>query len=212
MAYKDKQKQREANTRWAKANRAEVSAQQKRWCLANPERVTLLRKRRYALNKDKIKEQSLNWKKNNLEQHRLNCRRWRESNREYINQQDKIRRNTDPNFKLRTQLRARIRTAIKNGVRAGSAVRDLGCSLDECRKYLETKFTEKMSWANHGYGAEKWNIDHVIPLSYFDLTDRAQFLQAVHYTNLQPMWQPDNFKKHNKLPDSPTPHIVKEYA
>lgn len=30
---------------------------------------------------------------------------------------------------------------------------------------------------------------------YLDLTDREQLLQAVHYTNLQPLWATDNIRK-----------------
>ena len=54
-----------------------------------------------------------------------------------------------------------------------------------------------MSWDN--YGRTGWHIDHIIPLSKFDLTDREQFLKACHYTNLQPLWAKDNLIKGNKF-------------
>jgi hypothetical protein len=52
-----------------------------------------------------------------------------------------------------------------------------------------------MSWANYG----EWHIDHKTPLSSFNLQDREQFLKAVHYTNLQPLWALDNLRKNDKL-------------
>jgi hypothetical protein len=33
------------------------------------------------------------------------------------------------------------------------------------------------------------------PPALFDLTDRKQFLEACHYTNLQPLWAVDNIRK-----------------
>lgn len=77
--------------------------------------------------------------------------------------------------------------------------RDLGCSLGEFKLYIENQFEPGMTWDNYG---TKWHLDHFIPLSYFDLNDRTQFLEAFHYTNVQPLWAKDNLKKSNKLPFS----------
>ncbi|MEM4726181.1 MAG: hypothetical protein QXG63_04505 [Nitrososphaerales archaeon] len=63
--------------------------------------------------------------------------------------------------------------------------------------YLESKFLPGMTWDNHGRNG--WHIDHVRPLSSFDLTDPEQLKQACHYTNLCPMWANDNIRKSNKL-------------
>ena len=86
--------------------------------------------------------------------------------------------------------------AIKSSQKAGSAVRDLGCSIEDLRTHLEYKFQKGMTWENRGkYG---WHIDHIVPLSKFDLSKKEEFLKACHYTNLQPLWAKDNLKKHNK--------------
>lgn len=105
----------------------------------------------------------------------------------------------DINFRVRHNLRTRIRRAIEIGQKSGSAVFDLGCSIDELKKHLERSFYlgsngEWMSWECYG----QWHIDHIKPLSSFDLTDRTQFLQACHYTNLQPLWAKDNASKGSK--------------
>jgi hypothetical protein len=109
---------------------------------------------------------------------------------EYINKRNKV----DLNFRLRGNLRARLRCAVKNG-RGGSAVRDLGCSIEFLRQYLESKFQAGMSWDNYG----DWHIDHIQPLARFDLTNREQLLKACHYTNLQPLWAIENLSKGAKL-------------
>lgn len=73
----------------------------------------------------------------------------------------------------------------------------IGCSMEYLRQHLEGQFTEGMAWDN--YGKSGWHVDHIIPLSYFDLMDPEQQKRAWHYTNLQPLWAVDNLKKNNKI-------------
>jgi hypothetical protein len=105
---------------------------------------------------------------------------------------------TDPEFRLKTLLRGRLCKALINGYKAGSAVKDLGCSIQHLRLHLELFFDEGMTWDNYGKGEDQWSIDHIKPLSSFDLTDRSQFLKANNYLNLQPLWHRDNMLKGNK--------------
>jgi hypothetical protein len=101
----------------------------------------------------------------------------------------------DEQFRLKRILRKRLTEALKNNQKAGSAVKDLGCSIKELKVHLESKFLPGMTWDNYG----EWEIDHIVPLSGFNLTDRKEFLLACHYTNLQPMWWQDNLKKSDNL-------------
>lgn len=56
-----------------------------------------------------------------------------------------------------------------------------------------------MTWENWGKGKNCWNIDHIIPLSKFNLANREEFLKAANYKNLQPMWSEENLSKGNKV-------------
>jgi len=94
-------------------------------------------------------------------------------------------------------LRNRLGLAVNGGARAGSAVRDLGCTIEEFKTYISLKFQPGMSWENHGIRG--WHFDHIRPLAVFDLSDRAQFLAASHFTNYQPLWADDNHKKSNRI-------------
>lgn len=114
------------------------------------------------------------------------------------------RRQTDSQFKVAGHLRTRLWIALKeqNSTKTGSAVSNLGCSIEELRFYLESKFYsnsetgEVMSWDN--YGLHGWHIDHIKPLNSFDLSDPEQLKQACHYSNLQPLWAKHNLQKKDK--------------
>lgn len=98
----------------------------------------------------------------------------------------------DPDFRLTTLLRARLRAALKTNSRTGSAVRDLGCTIPEFKVYMETLWQPGMTWDNLG---QHWHLDHIKALGLFDLNDPEQLRQAVHYTNIQPLTTADHAVK-----------------
>jgi hypothetical protein len=99
-------------------------------------------------------------------------------------------------YRLRHNLRSRLSLITKKTIKHGSAVKDLGCTIQELKLYLESKFLPGMTWEN--YGLHGWHIDHVAPLSSFDLTNPEELKKACHYSNLQPLWAKDNIRKSNK--------------
>lgn len=115
----------------------------------------------------------------------------RKSHTKYCNTKIKV----DLQFKLKSYLRNRLNKAIANNYKKGSAVRDLGCTIDEFKTYIENQFVYGMSWENWGNEHGGWHIDHIIPLYKFDLTDREQLLKACHYTNLRPLFIKDNLSR-----------------
>lgn len=108
---------------------------------------------------------------------------------------EKRRLLSDPLFRLKKNLRARLNVALRNRQKVGSAIQDLGCSIEDFRRYLESKFEPGMTWDNYG----QWHIDHIVPLASFDLTKHDDLLKAVHFSNLQPLWAEDNFSKSNRI-------------
>ena len=160
------------------------------------------------------REKSSIWKKNNPDKAKINHENWVKKNpdklkdhqirssskrkesgktREYRQKRTKL----DPSFKLSIYLRNRTNKAICRNQKSGSAVGDLGCSIEFLKSYLESRFTEGMSWDN--WSLHGWHIDHVKPLASFDLLNPEQFKIAVNYNNLQPMWALDNLKKGKKV-------------
>lgn len=116
--------------------------------------------------------------------------------RKYYEKNVKQRLKSDINFRLAKRLRGRLNMAIKSGFKTGSAIRDLGCSIEELKKHLESQFQPGMSWEN--WSKDGWHIDHIEPLSRSDLTLEDNVRRLCHYTNLRPMWAIENMKKYNR--------------
>lgn len=88
----------------------------------------------------------------------------------------------DPVFRIKMNLRNRARKMmVSNQV---SISRAIGCNSEQLRKHFESQFKPGMTWDNYG---SHWVIDHIIPLSAYDLSIPEHVLEANHYTNLQPL-------------------------
>tara|TARA_R100000388_G_C7192536_1_gene134242 strand:+ start:42 stop:800 length:759 start_codon:yes stop_codon:yes gene_type:complete len=170
------------NKKWKEKNKEKVKGYKKKWERDNIE----YRREYYKNNKEAIKERSRKWEKENPEKRRKRRREW----------YPKTYKN-NIQFRLGERLRHRLYQALKGNVKNGSAVRDLGCTLEKLKVYLENQFEEGMTWENWKH--DGWHIDHVKPLNSFDLTDPEQLKEACHYTNLQPLWWYDNLSKSDKI-------------
>lgn len=124
------------------------------------------------------------------------ARSWYAANKSKAAATKRKRLKNSVNAHLADVLRSRLNKAIRRGLRLGSAVDDLGCSIDELKMHLESKFQSGMGWNN--YGPKGWHIDHIKPFKSFDLTNEQELKKACHYTNLQPLWAKDNWSKGSK--------------
>jgi hypothetical protein len=148
------------------------------------------------------------WKETHVEYKKIKDKEYRDKKREenaeevryYFRTYHRERNKNDIEFKILCVLRSRTRGAILmgGGERCYKTKELLGCTPMEARIHLESQFTQGMSWNNYGYGKDKWNIDHIIPCRYFNLLDPEEQKKCFHYTNLQPLWQPENFTKGSK--------------
>ena len=156
------------------------------WQLNNPDKL-----------KEGKKKSDLQWYENNKNRKLQTNKQWKENNKEYnrewFRKYKLEREQSDPQFKVQNKIRTRLWYALKNKQKNGSGIKDLGCSVEDLMKHLENQFTEGMSWDNYG----EWHIDHIKPLSKFDLENREEFLKACNYKNLQPLWARDNISKSN---------------
>ena len=120
-----------------------------------------------------------------------------------IRDREKVRAyQSQPQVKLAMRLRQRLWDALGSRSTSGRMLRLLGCTVEQLMAHLEMQFEPGMTHENRG---SVWHVDHVLPLSSFDLTDPAQVARACHFTNLQPLFAHDNLSKGAKVPRG-TPH------
>lgn len=105
-------------------------------------------------------------------------------------------RDQDLRFRIARNMRARLRKAVAGRVKSGSAVRDLGCPVNQFKEHIESQFLPGMSWSNFN---TSWHLDHIYPLSRTNLEDRAELRAVSNWRNYQPMWLVENSSKWAKV-------------
>lgn len=176
-------------------NKEECDARNKQYALKNADKLKEANREYYLKNKPEISRKSKIYRDNNKEKTKEYLKKdsVKESRNTNRRRYFKEKRETDLSFKLSMDLRTRLRQAIKNKVKKGSAVKDLGCSVNELIVYIESKFYtniitgEIMTWNNWGLGKGKWQIDHIIEFRDINVEDQSELLIVTHYTNLQPL-------------------------
>lgn len=134
----------------------------------------------------------------------------------------------NPLHKVQANLRKSLTKTVQNMVKDAqlkiqkphTTIKQIGCSKEELKVYIESKFQPGMTWENYGPGYEiengkpkrdvrgniilkkQWHMDHVRPVSDFDFTKVESLFEVNHYTNLQPLWAEDNLRKQAKVDES----------
>ena len=126
-------------------------------------------------------------------------RQYYQDNKETINAKIKERKKRDPQFRITGNLRSYLSLTLRRAAQHNSdkTVNLLGCSFKELKEHIESQFSNGMSWDNYGRSKDKWSIDHIRPCVSFDLSDPDEQKACFCYTNLQPLWNIDNWSKNS---------------
>ena len=169
-----------ARKKYVDNNKEKVYEQQKNWREKNPDKPIQYIKKYNANNPNKVKENRRNYYLNN-----------KEKEIEAYNIYRRNRKKTDILFKITQNIRTLISNSFKKYKfkKTSKTANILGCTFEEFKIHLESKFESWMTWDNHGLynGTEKfgWDIDHIIPLS--SAINEADIIKLNHYTNLKPL-------------------------
>ncbi len=151
---------------------------------------------RYQDNPDKYREAENQRRQSNLEAYNQKALIYQKQNKEKVNKRhrewESKQKQMNEQYRIRSFIRQNLNKAIKRDSINCIAAQHLGCSITFYKDYLLQKFKHDMTWDNYG---SLWSIDHIIPLSAFDLSDGDQLEKACHYTNTQPLYVVENNKK-----------------
>lgn len=185
MPYKDVEKRRAYQRKKSKI-----------WRERHPDKVKEQRQKYKERHLEKIRKREKKYREENPEKVSFRKKRWRENNKEKIREYERRRAKEDMFYIISKRLRKRIRNALTGGAKKSAVtVELLGCTIEEFKKYFESKFTEGMCWEK----ISEIHIDHIKPCSSFNLKNEEEQRACFHYTNLQPLWAEDNLKKGSKI-------------
>lgn len=119
-------------------------------------------------------------------------KKWDKDNYKHKLEYIKKRRKINPQVRIKTLLRGRLRKALKGKSKSASTMELLGCDIDYLLKYLKYQLQPGMT-------LDDMQIDHMMPCASFDLTKTEQQKACFHYTNLQPLSQHENGSKGAKI-------------
>ena len=99
-------------------------------------------------------------------------------------------------YKLKQNQRSYIHQQLKNSMlkKNNGTIKYIGCSIEQLKSWLEFQFVNDMNWTD-----KAWQLDHIIPISLFNLNDDLERKIAFNWTNIQPLHKIDNLQKYNKL-------------
>lgn len=100
------------------------------------------------------------------------------------------------NYFISKRIRSRVKSVMSGRTKSAPTLRLIGCTVDQLRLHLQSKFKRGMNWNNYG---KVWHIDHIQPCASFDLSNPDEQARCFHFSNLQPLRALDNRVKHDKI-------------
>lgn len=150
----------------------------------NPERRRRAARLYARRHPDRVRARNIRYRERNRDKMNAASNKWSSENRDHVNKRIREQHAADPNKRMTHAYRSRILSALKTGKKSTNATKLLGCSIEDFRIYLESKFEPGMSWANYG---AYWEIDHIMPCAIFDLTKPEHQRRCFHFSNHQPL-------------------------
>lgn len=119
--------------------------------------------------------------------------RWSSNNRDHINSEYRKKFKNNLDFRLKMIQKRYLLNYVKS-IKTNKIIRKNDTKY--LKIWLEFQFDDKMNWKNHG---EYWQIDHVLPISNFNLDNENDVKICFNWKNLMPLKSKKNMIKKNKI-------------
>lgn len=149
-----------------------------------------------AEHRDIIYTNTKAWIQNNSDKVKSTAAKYRKKYKVRITTHCRMRKHSSPTFRLIENVRTRMWHGLKGYIKTSKTEKLLGCTFMEFKDHIEKQFVEGMSWDNYSYRG--WHVDHIKPISLFDLSKEDEQYRAFNYKNCQPLWAKDNLRKSNR--------------
>lgn len=166
---------------------------QKKWREENTDKI----KQHYIDNKETINQKCKEYRDINKAKISVMKSNYNEKdvNKQRRNAKDRTRKLIDEQFRISANIRTRIHNVLKqNKMTTSDAL--LGCTKQQLMHWLTYQLRDGFNWENY---ADKWQIDHVIPLAFFDLNNEQEQMLAFNWSNLRPLDKIVNLSKNDKI-------------
>lgn len=108
----------------------------------------------------------------------------------------RTRKQTEPLFKFIANYRTRVYKIFSKIDKNIHTKELLGEDLDFIKKWFEFCFTEDMTFDNQG---SVWHVDHVIPISKFDVKNEDDVIDCFNWKNISPLSRLENITKKDNI-------------
>lgn len=139
------------------------------------------------------------YREDNLEDIKEQQKEYCKNNRELKNNYFNERYQSDENFNISIKLRDKLKRIKRNLVlgKISQKIFDLcSCENDQFKKWFEYLTNNTLDWSTFN---EKYEIDHIIPVSSFDLTIEEEQKKCFKWSNLRIVTKEDNRSKGKKV-------------
>ena len=200
----NKEKISEMGLQYRKDNKEKLKEYRKQYRKKNKDKIKTRVKLYYEKNKEKIEQKKGEYYEKNKEKISSYQKQYRKDNKEKINKCCRIRkqerRDKETQYRLVGNMRHRLHGALKaqKAKKNKRSMEYFACTVEHFYTYIESLFTDEMSWDNQGKKAEDkrgWQLDHRRPCASFDFNNEEEIYMCFHWSNYQPLWAEDNNKK-----------------